>query len=211
MLSYQMRRLKNSADSFDFVDEMRGDLVKPLLAVSAIGKDRPGIVAGLMRVLLEKGGHLADSNMTRLKGDFAILLLVSLSEGADPSSICMALEKEANTLGLSLLVRVMGEDEKGDDDADVGRTHTLVMFGADKPDWVYRVVETVSRHGLNITALRSQSTGTEANPVYSLRMELDVPSTQAAEGFREALDHLKKELKVDLTFSSSQTGALDGM
>jgi glycine cleavage system regulatory protein len=69
----------------------------------------------------------------------------------------------------------------------------------------------VSRHGLNITALRSQSTGTEANPVYSLRMELDVPSTQAAEGFREALDHLKKELKVDLTFSSSQTGALDGM
>jgi glycine cleavage system regulatory protein len=79
------------------------------------------------------------------------------------------------------------------------------MFGADKPDLVYRVVETVSQHGLNITNLRSQLTGTEADPVYSLRMELDVPSTQAADGFREALDRLKKELKVDLSFSSAET------
>lgn len=183
---------------------MRGDLLKPLLAVSAIGKDRPGIVAGLMRVLREKGGHLADSNMTRLKGDFAILLLVSLSEDMDPSPICAALEKEADKLGLSLLVRVMGEDEREDDNSNVGRSHALVMFGADKPDLVYRVVETVARHGLNITNLRSRLTGTEVNPVYSLRMELDVPSVQAADGFREALDCLQKELKVDLVFSSSE-------
>lgn len=179
--------------------------MKPLLAVSAIGKDRPGIVAGMTRVLLEKGGHLTDSNMTRLKGDFAILLLVSLSEGADPAPLCEALEKEASALGLSLLVRVMGEDERESDNSDVGRSHTLVMFGADKPDLVYRVVETVSQHGLNITNLQSQLTGTEENPVYSLRMELDVPSTQAADGFREALDRLKKELKVDLSFSSAET------
>jgi len=159
--------------------------MKPLLAVSAIGKDRPGIVAGLTRVLLEFGGNLEDSSMTRLKGDFAVLLLVALPEGSDPAPARAALEKEAGVLGLSLLVRVLGPEELKEDADNRGRTHTLVLYGADKPGLVHRVAETAAQHGLNITDLRSQLTGSESKPVYSLALEMDVPSTQAPERFQE--------------------------
>ncbi|RLA00055.1 MAG: glycine cleavage system protein R, partial [Gammaproteobacteria bacterium] len=47
-----------------------------LLVVSALGKDRPGIVDQLSKAVLESGGNIVDSRMTVLGGDFAILLLV---------------------------------------------------------------------------------------------------------------------------------------
>jgi hypothetical protein len=48
----------------------------PELAVTAVGADRPGIIARVTRVLYEHGGNLEDSSMTILGGHFAIMLLV---------------------------------------------------------------------------------------------------------------------------------------
>jgi glycine cleavage system transcriptional repressor len=177
--------------------------MKPILAVSAIGKDRPGIVARLTGVLLEFGGNLEECSMTRLKGDFAVLLLVALPEDADAVPACAALEKEAEALGLSLLVRRLGEDEKGRDVSDTGRSYHLVFSGADKPGLVHRMAETALQHGLNITDLRNRLVGNGPRPVYSLELELDVPSAQSADRFREALEKIEEEFEVPLAFAPS--------
>ena len=51
-------------------------------ALSAIGRDRPGIVADLAELIYECDGNLEDSSMTQLGPEFAVLLLLS-GEGAD--------------------------------------------------------------------------------------------------------------------------------
>ena len=51
--------------------------------LSAIGKDRPGLVADLARLVFEADANLEDSRMTILGTDFAVILLCSsTSEGA---------------------------------------------------------------------------------------------------------------------------------
>ena len=45
--------------------------------LSAIGKDRPGLVADLSRLVLEADASLEDSRMTILGTDFAVILLCS--------------------------------------------------------------------------------------------------------------------------------------
>ena len=174
--------------------------MKPFLAVSAIGRDRPGIVAGLTRVLFEHGGNLEDSSMTRLKGDFAVLLLVALREGTDSGPVSAALEAEARTLGLTLQVRLLAPEEVRNAGASAGHPYTLVLYGADKPGLVHRVAEAAARNRLNITDLRSQLTGTDKNPVYSLVLELDAPDDASASRFTGDLKDLKNELRVDFTF-----------
>src|SRR5437899_5188362 len=49
--------------------------MKRWYALSAIGKDRPGIVADLAELIFEHGCNLEDSSMTILGGEFAVLLL----------------------------------------------------------------------------------------------------------------------------------------
>src|SRR5262249_2258733 len=50
---------------------------KQHLAVSAIGSDRTGMVHEFTRVITACGGHIAESRMAALGGEFAMLLLVT--------------------------------------------------------------------------------------------------------------------------------------
>jgi glycine cleavage system regulatory protein len=76
------------------------------LAVTAIGTDRPGIIARVTGVLHEHGGNLEDSSMTILGGHFAIMLLVSCD--AAPDALEEALRTATEDLGLVVTVRPVG-------------------------------------------------------------------------------------------------------
>ena len=53
--------------------------MKSWYALSAIGRDRPGIVADLAELIYECDCNLDDSSMTILGSEFAVLLLLSSS------------------------------------------------------------------------------------------------------------------------------------
>ncbi|HEX9888825.1 MAG TPA: ACT domain-containing protein, partial [Nitriliruptorales bacterium] len=53
------------------------------LAVTAMGADRPGIVATVAEVLRDRGGNLEDSAMTILGGHFSMMLLVATEDDPD--------------------------------------------------------------------------------------------------------------------------------
>ncbi len=53
------------------------------LAVSAIGVDRPGIVAAVTGVLVGHGCNLEDTSMSILRGHFAMTLVVSAPDGTE--------------------------------------------------------------------------------------------------------------------------------
>lgn len=180
--------------------------MKRQVALSAIGQDRPGIVAGLTRALFEQGCNLEESSMTRLKGEFAILLLVTLPDSVEPASLEKALSPTARALGLTTILRELTPEEiRGEDDSQT-QPYTLVVYGADRPGIVFHVTDAAARHGLNITDLRTRVTGTV--PVYSLIMELEVPNELVAQAFRDDLAALKGTLKVETTFEAVEADEL---
>ena len=46
-------------------------------AVSVVGADRPGIVAGITEALYKLGCNIADSSCAMLVGEFAMILIIS--------------------------------------------------------------------------------------------------------------------------------------
>src|SRR5947209_8005026 len=60
-------------------------------AVSAVGADRPGIVAAVTGVFVEHGCNLEDTSMTILRGHFAMMLIVAAPDDVSGEELESAL------------------------------------------------------------------------------------------------------------------------
>jgi glycine cleavage system transcriptional repressor len=171
------------------------------VAVTVIGNDRVGIVAGITRVLYELGCNLEDANSTILRGHFAMMLVVRPPEGVDAAAIEKALASTADELGVMVTARPVDEAT-----SEVALpTHIVSVYGADKPGIVYRVAETLAGSGANITDLTSRVTGAPDHPVYALLLEVQMAEPDAVEA---ALTAVKSELGVDVTVRPLETDLL---
>src|ERR1700722_2979397 len=88
--------------------------------LSALGADRPGIVASVSGVLVDLGCNLEDSTMTNLQGHFAVLLVVSAPDGVTGPALEEALAEVAARCQLVVAVRPLGDTPTPDDEVDPG-------------------------------------------------------------------------------------------
>ncbi|MFP4149292.1 MAG: glycine cleavage system protein R [Nitriliruptoraceae bacterium] len=166
------------------------------LAITAIGADRPGIVAAVTRVLHERGGNLEDSAMTILGGHFAIMLLVATDEDAD--SLREALTDATSELGLTVSVCPAESSERHDEP-----THLLSVYGADQPGIVAGVSGALAQIGANIVNLETQMIGASDTPVYAMLIELEtddeagVEAAVAAACERLGIDHSLRAIDME--------------
>ncbi len=162
-----------------------------LVAVTAIGNDRPGIVAGVTQVLYEAGCNLEDASSTILRGHFAMTLIVRVADGMEASELEGRLAPVATEMDLVVTVRPVGDAHP----EVAPSTHVVSVYGADKPGIVFRVAEALARAGVNITALSSRVLGDE-QPVYALLLEV---AAAAPHDIEADLARLRDELGVDVT------------
>jgi glycine cleavage system transcriptional repressor len=160
----------------------------PEFAVTAVGADRPGIVAAVAAALHERGGNIEDSAMTILGGHFAIVLLVAADGTAE--ELGGALRTATADLGLTISVSAAGAERR-----PAEPSHLLSVYGADKPGIVAAVTAELASQGANITDLETQVIGDE-EPVYAMVIELVAGE---AGDLAAGLDRVCEELGVDHT------------
>lgn len=137
------------------------------LAVTVLGRDRPGIIAEVTGVVADLGGNLEDSSMTLLRGHFAWMLIADVSVAVD--ELASRLAHLADD-GLVVSVLPVGADEPYG--ADAG-SYLLSVHGADRPGIVAGVTATLAAHGGNITDL---STRLGPGGLYVLVAEVSLPA-----------------------------------
>jgi glycine cleavage system transcriptional repressor len=171
------------------------------LAVTAIGRDRPGIVAAITSTLLEAGGNVDDSQMSILHGHFAVMLICSVPEDASLDS----LEARLDEIGRELNLGGITVSPVDDLDRGAGPTHVLTVYGADRPGIVHDTASTLAALGVNITDLRTRRTGDPESPLYTLMVEVVVPEGAGPE-LDQALDGLRdsKQLEASLAELESE-------
>src|SRR4029450_7320725 len=79
-------------------------------AVSVFGRDRPGIVAAVTRVLADAGCNLEDTSMTILRGHFAMMLVVAAPAGVGEAALRGGLDPVAGRLDLQVSVREVTDE-----------------------------------------------------------------------------------------------------
>jgi glycine cleavage system transcriptional repressor len=148
----------------------------PEFAVTAIGRDRPGIVAAVSRALLELEGNIEDSQMSILRGHFAVMLIVSVPDPVTGEELAAELGPVRDELGLEAITfHPIGELELPMEQA----THMLTVSGADHPGIVSAISSTLAELGVNITDLETRLSGVEHGPLYAMMMELALGEADA--------------------------------
>jgi glycine cleavage system transcriptional repressor len=145
-------------------------------AVSVFGRDRPGIVAAVTRVLADAGCNLEDTSMTILRGHFAMMLVVAGPGGVGEAELSAGLDPVAGRLDLQVSVREVADEVTGA--GGRGARYAAAVYGADRPGLVARVSEALAAHQVNIVDLQTRVSG-EPDPVYAMHFELEVPTGRA--------------------------------
>lgn len=161
-------------------------------AITAIGRDRPGIVAGLTEALRDLGCNLEDVSSTILRGHFTMMFVVDAP--AEVEQIQRALDEAAEPLGVSVTVR---DVEEGTPDRPEA-THTLTVYGADHPGIVAGIARLLAERGANITNLSCRIVGDQA-PVYAMVAEVALPEGDDGTDLTGAIEDRARELEVDAT------------
>ena len=168
--------------------------------VTAFGQDRPGIVALVADSLYQLGCNLEDTCMTRLRGEFTMMLMVRLPSDIDADTLASRLTTAMTPHDLAVLCRSMSDGAAARQAALEIPTFMLSVYGADHPGIVAQVARTVAHHGGNITDMNTRVIGSGNMPVYVMVLEIQLEAAQQAEQLRHALEELKPLLGVDLTF-----------
>jgi glycine cleavage system transcriptional repressor len=177
--------------------------MKRWFALSAIGGDRPGIVADLTELIYDCDGNLEDTSMTILGSEFAVLLLLT-AEGADVaerlSAACKRLEWEKR---LTVFFRPLeGEPAPYRAEGDVA-PFSLQAVGVDKAGIVAKISRCLADQRINIRQMHSQSrpqpeTGT---PMYTMNIRMDVPRSVDEKTLRDRLEAVARDLNIEVTLS----------
>jgi glycine cleavage system transcriptional repressor len=152
----------------------RRDIVSHF-AVSAVGGDRPGIVAAVTRVLFEQGCNLEDTEMSVLRGHFAMMLVVSGPDGLMAEELERALAGAASGGPGGLVVAVRAIDDPVPT-SPVGEPWSVSVYGADRPGIVHAVTSVLASAGVNIVGLETRVIGDLDRPVYAMLLDVTVPA-----------------------------------
>lgn len=178
------------------------------LAVTAIGRDRPGIVAAVSRVLLAHKANVEDSQMTILRGHFTMMLIVAVPEDADAGTLRDDLEDVREELGLEAVVLSALEDV--DPASEPAPTHMVTLYGADHPGIVHAATSTLAERGVDITDLATKLAGEggDAPPLYALMMEIAPPPEVGEEELEAALKRVGEDQGVEVSLHRLEPEAL---
>jgi glycine cleavage system transcriptional repressor len=161
------------------------------IVVTAVGADRPGIVAAITGALLELGGNLEETRAALLRGSFATVLAVAVPDGVGRDDVEAALRPVAEELGLGLWVG----DAAPRAEAEPLPQAVVSVYGADHPGIVHAMATALAEAGANIVDLSSRLVGDP--PIYVLGIEVQLPDGDAG-ALRDALAPVAAKAGVEL-------------
>ena len=176
-------------------------------ALSAIGRDRPGIVAGVSGALLEHGANIEDSRMAILGGHFTMMLIVSTPAGADTDALARDLEQARAELGLGAITLEAVADEHSFIRPEA--SHVVTVYGADHPGIVHSVARALADMRVNVVDVATHLIEEEGKAsIYALMMEVALPDGVDADRLEAGLREVAERERLDLSVRAVEAEAL---
>jgi glycine cleavage system transcriptional repressor len=177
--------------------------------LSALGADRPGIVASVSGVLVDLGCNLEDSTMTNLQGHFAVLLVVSAPDGVTGPALEEALAEVAARCQLVVAVRPLADTPTPDETVDPPvEPWTIAVHGADRMGIVRDVTTALADAGGNVVDLSTHLVGQADAPVYVMTLWVTLPAGVAGEESAARIRAVADSLDIHLSVHRDEVDLL---
>ncbi len=164
------------------------------LVISALGEDKPGLIHGLSRQILESGCNVEDSRMTVLGGDFAILMLVT----GNWSNIAK-LEAQLPNIEKSLGMTINSRRTSKKPPSQKLLPYMVEVVSMDHPGIVHSLADFFSTRQINVQDLvtSSYSAAHTGTPMFTVHMTVGVPADTHIASLREEFMDFCDQLNLD--------------
>lgn len=175
--------------------------MKKYFVITALGKDRPGIVNQLSQLILDCGCNVEDSRMTVLGGEFAMLLMVS-----GHWSAITRLERQLPVLEKKLELTLLAKHTEPRTSAQDRVPYVVDVVAMDHPGIVHDVADFFASREINIEELSTWTypaahTGT---PMFSLNMTVSIPGEVHIGRLRDEFTGFCDNLNLDATLEPAR-------
>ena len=174
-------------------------------AVTAVGSDRPGIVAAVTKVLVDHDCNLEDTSMSILRGHFAMMLVVAGPDSLDGGALESALVNETGGFDLVVAVRQIDDAVPASPEGDAW---TVAVYGADRPGIVHAITSLLAELGVNVVDLTTRVIGEPGRPVYAMVLEVTLPPGVSPEDVAARLEEQAGSLGVECSLHPSEADIL---
>src|SRR3569832_2902227 len=146
------------------------------LVISALGKDRPGIVNTLSKAVLDSGCNISHSRMAVLGGEFAVILLIHGTDAA-----VHAMQQQLPLLEEQLQLTLIAKTTAPRRGEQHWLPYRVAVVAMARPGIVHRITDFFAAQKINIEELETAAyaaphTGT---PMFSLTMTVAVTAGTA--------------------------------
>lgn len=135
--------------------------------ITVTGTDRPGLIAAISGVLAQAQADLEDISMTRLSGNFSMILL---ARGGDEAQLNAQLARVGSELGLYIHVNHAVENYQ-----EQQPEAYISAVGPNRIGIVATLSKVLAAHGVNITEMSTRLLEKTEVPVYLVRIEATLP------------------------------------
>ncbi len=177
---------------------MKDEEGKKFVAVTVIGRDRPGIVANVSGALYRHRASIEELSQTAIRGQFAMILIASMEEGASAQALKKDLQDLSGDLDLDIDLRPLGAEEMIPYEAGGTEAFIITARGADRPGLVFGIAELLAERGINITNLGAQVARLGPRPEYVQVFEVDIPKGLDYRLLQEKLRQRGQEMGVSV-------------
>lgn len=176
------------------------------ISLTAIGKDKPGLVSAITGVLYEYKCNIEDSTMTILHGQFAMILILKIPSELNPKVLCNALNKKNASLEMSFsyseLPAYAPKKHK------TCNPYIISVYGADKPGIVYRISSYLAENKINITDVQTTILKSKGTKTYVMIIETDMPEKLQINKISKELGELSKTMNVMVSVNRAESADL---
>lgn len=183
--------------------------MKIQLMVTAIGEDRPGIVARLTEVVVKHGGNLEASRMTILGGEFAAISLVTV-----PEENAQALEHSLSDLKNDELTIFCKKTKALSKDRHAGYSfYDIALTGADHEGIVHKISAhlrdlNVNFQNVHTDIVHAPVTG---SPLFTMHASIAVPPSISFSELKKDMARLADEESVEIELTPSSVNEVVGI
>jgi glycine cleavage system transcriptional repressor len=168
------------------------------LLVTGAGRDRIGIVKDITGLIFDEDGNIADSRMTKLEQNFALMVLVEIPD-RNVESFKERIKRSREYFGIHLDANDVYETPEKTLEIDDYKVF-IELVGDDQPGIVYTLTQHLVSQGVNIDNIDtfSYSAPMGGTTLFKVKSKVTVNKIIDFEKFKNSLKSLESSLVVSI-------------
>ena len=168
------------------------------MIISVLGEDRPGIIAGVTKVLFAQDFNIEDVSQTIVQNQFSGIFIATGPQSVSADDLRQSFQENTAGFDLHFHVRKMGSTQVTWTTCNC-EPFIITTRGPDRKGLVASVTALLAAHNVNVTQLRAVFRGGDDPGRNVMIYEVDIPVDVDLQALRQTVDEKGCELNLQIS------------